>query len=104
LITYFVIPMTIMVTLGAVSGGVWHRAWKRYWLASFAAAVTAGLAWVVGGCAYLYLAAPEEGFYSMKDVPYAAAAFAAAVLVALVPALLIGLLMRRLSIRSQEPR
>ncbi|MBI5092076.1 MAG: hypothetical protein HZB26_06475 [Candidatus Hydrogenedentes bacterium] len=89
-----VIPVLIMIGLGAISGFVWHWKLKRYWLASAAAALTAGAVWTIGCALFLQFTAPSEGFTGMADAPYAAAALAVTSLVALPPALLSGLVVR----------
>ncbi len=93
----FVIPFSIVITLGILSGIVWHAKVNRYWIASASAALTAGAVWTIGCGLFLQFVAPAERFTGVADAPYAGAAFAVTSLVALAPALAVGLVTRRLS-------
>jgi len=88
------VPIAIVVGLGAVSALPYHLRCTRYWPATFLAALTAGVIWAFGTLVFLQIAAPSEGWRGWSDVPDALEAFVVTSLVALLPAMLVGYICR----------
>jgi len=89
------IPISIVVGLGAVSALAYHLRYIRYWPATFLVALTAGVIWMFGTLVFLKIAAPSEAWQGWRDLPYALGAFVVTSLVALLPAMLVGCAVRR---------
>jgi hypothetical protein len=83
-----VLPLTIIVALGALAGLFCHRKSSRFWAASSVAAAIATGLWVLGVYLVLWLSAPNE------LGPPLLGPILLTFVMALVPAALVGWLVR----------